>query len=175
MSKNDSEFLGTKDTARLDAVEKEFQEYNNRFESYFSKNGFKHFEQVTGWSVSDFKQGYREFANYVNGYYNGFCVARDYQYGEDQVRFPLKADIMCYENDLDFYVSMSKDCRVSRSQGYPILEDEYFITLPPTKLKFKDCNAVMKELLRMDYLDKTYYKDIFGYKYEEGAAPYEES
>lgn len=130
----------------------EYKQAQSIFEKYFQKFGFSEFEKLFGYSVFDFEKIYNGFKIYIDGFYDGFVSGHGSEYGENEVRFPLVADISCCFEP-QFYASMSKDHRVRRYSLVDVLKKEYFIRLLPIELEYKSCEEVMKELLELYWLN----------------------
>jgi len=135
----------------------DFEAREKEFDEYFSKYGFRDFEMLTGWPIEDFKREYEKFKIYVEGIYYGYCKGHGYEYGENEVHYPLVADI-CNYVELNFFATMGKDFRVN----YPsvsILKDDYYVTLPPQDIGFWECEEVMRRIMLLDYLNREFFEE----------------
>ena len=136
------------------------EQKEKEFETYFQENGFKDFEKFIGWTVPEFETAYGEFKTYIEGFYQGHCASHNYKYKDNEVRYPLMADICSY-GGVEFYVDMGKDHRVKRAPTVSVLKDNYYITFPPSKVEFFECEEVMKDLLWVYYMNKDYYDEYW--------------
>lgn len=111
------------------------------FDAYFAKNKFGDFEKFFGASVEDFKIAYGNFKKAVENYFDTYIP--DGMYG---ALFPLVADICPYVR-LGFFATLDADNSRVHYPAISILDGVFYATPKREKVKFLECEEVMRRLL----------------------------
>lgn len=130
----------------------DFNKRKVEFEIYFENQGFNDFEDKFGCSVEVFKSMYEQFKVEVSDYFKSYVP-------RSPTLYPLTAEI-CGACSIDFFATLESTKSMISYPAVSILKGEYYATTPRVGIEYKECEVVMKELLKSYFINIEFYEEM---------------